>query len=204
MEQITVNNGSGWKNFLIILLAGAFIWALLRSGCNQTIPALPVVTSPKILIREVEMNESRFKKTQDSIQQVNVKLQKDNAGLTTQIKQLKANARLMEDVIDNLPAGADTTVQQYISNCNEKDSLYDALSENYIHQLSNQTYLLQAKDSLYSKLRISFDTLASQQQRLIDYSNGLRRQAKKQKAGAIFWKVAAIAGGVYILKSSIK
>jgi len=196
-----------WRNYIIILLAGAIAVLILRSSCNSPLPPAPVVIPVKEQVKQVEKNEEAGKKVIDSLQKILTIQAQTSSQLKQKLSQAQLTARQMEDIINNWPKDSTEPcppIQDYITNSRERDTICNRLIASHEKQLSLKDAMLAQKDTLYSQLRSSFNTAMDQQTILADYNSQLKKQLRRKKLGNIIWKGAAVAAVLFILKTAIK
>lgn len=202
---------------------GALVLFFFMQTCNKSVPAVPVKQKDlDQVVRNVTDRETNIQPA------INKDLNKAAAAerradslqarvdvLTRQRNQAQANVHLQEQVINSLPAVPDTACREAAREYMIRADLSEAIADSIIGlqgrqleakdtAIAAQRRVITAKDSLYRGLRIDFDTMAVRQKRLIHYSEAIKKQAKKQKAGALIWKGIAAALGGLLLYQNLK
>jgi hypothetical protein len=108
----------------------------------------------------------------------------ENLKLTTEVALLirKQKPRKVEPLIDDSYDSLINTVEHLMLSNAEKDSLYEAATDNLIAQIANKDSTIALKDEQYMSLKSTFGKSLHNQQSLIDENKLLGKQLKKQKA----------------------
>lgn len=175
----------------------------------------PVFVNPAVMQQAAAGREAAYVHLVDSLAALNRQL---SAKVTTTKKTLSAvrqqNKALQEqvyDIMSDYSSTTDTTeqlahcdslqmtVQELIMADKEKDSLYEDLTESLSHQVTIKDSVIMAQHDLYRELSTSFDSLALQQQPLLEQNIQLQQVIKKQrKKGKWLSTGALILGGIAV------
>lgn len=217
--NITVNEKPKSKfNWKFWLVAAILLVVLVRGiTCNWPAAKKPDIVPVKVEQKKIAAAEKTMDRVIDSLQNridsiagAVAKRDAQVQDLKSRLKQSQANARLMETEINKGPAEVDNLVNDYVGNSRARDSLCNEVIAGQEVQIVAKDSIITAKDQqikardlFTSQIRSSFDVVASNQEKQADYIKNLNRQLRNKKVGATIWKGAAVAAGLYILKTII-
>lgn len=194
-----------FATILAILLFGAIV---LPDRCTK--PQEPViVTKTKEVIKEVQADTTRFKKSIDSLTKNEQKLK---VSLTESKKKLHNANAMMQDFLDNSTVIIDSSskdeLKLMVANLtmviNAQDSACNEVIAGQDSIIMNQAEQLFYKDSLAASFERAFNQVVINNQAKEKYIKQLKKQVKQKKFGNVVWKIAAGAAGVVILKNALK
>lgn len=203
------------KNFFLVLGAGILI-ALILFTCNCKKTVKPAAVIPvKEQLKKVEKNETDYQLKADSMAIVINKITEDRKELRSKLKASQEQTKrlgeiLLKPVINSTPGTIDEhqepeqATKDLVESARLSDSLCNQTITNLESQITGQNKLAGLKDSLYFQLRQSFNIAIDQQQLLTTNNRYLAKKVRNKKIQTFFWKAAAVAGGVFILKTAIK
>lgn len=116
----------------------------------------------------------------------------ENLKLSTEVTLLvrKQKQQQAEPLIDSSCDSLVTTIEHLMLSNAEKDSLYEAATDNLAAQVANKDSTIALKDEQYVSLKSTFDKSLHNQQILLDENKVLGKQLRKQ---TIKSKVISIA-----------
>ncbi len=210
-----------WKNILIVLLAGAVIYLLFfGKSCRNEPVGKPDIIPTKEIVHPVVIREITSKTLVDSFSKIEASLRKSIQAIRYEYATLALKEISIQDsmggTVDLLPETEDdneyeagskqvlnSQLEQLKTTSKGKDILFDNTVLGYESALAIKDTVIKIKDSTYAFLRQSFNLSIDQNDKLISYSNDLNKQLKSKKRANVFWKVVAIAAGVFILKEKL-
>ena len=191
-------------SFLTVIALALFAFILLFTGnCNK--PVKPIIAPVKQQVEVVKKKESVITAKVDSTQLIVKALQDDKKKLQQSLKFYQSeNKRLggLAVLVDTIYQSQE--VNDLVDNNAIADSICNETIVNLETTIGKQVEIITLKDSMYSTLRTAFNSSIDQQKLWSDYARKLERKAKWTGVKKFGWKAAAIAGGLFILKSSIK
>jgi len=177
---------------------------LLFSGnCNKV--EKPVIIPIKQQVEVVKKKESIITAKVDSTQLIVQKLQSEKSKLLQSLKYYQSeNKRLggLAVLVDTIYQ--EKVITDFADNVATGDSICSATISILENVVDKQTEIIALKDSMYLTLRTAFNSSIDQQKLWSDYTRKLERKVKWTQAGRFGWKAAAVAGGLFILKSVVK
>jgi len=189
----------------LALIGFALVAVILLFSGNCSKVEKPVIIPVKQQVEVVKKKESIITAKVDSTQLIVQKLQSEKSKLLQSLKYYQSeNKRL-----GGLALQIDTIYQpQEITDLVDNTVIADSICNEVVYNLektvNKQAEIITLKDSMYSTLRTAFNSSIDQQKLWSDYTRKLERKIKWTQAGRFGWKAAAVAGGLFILKSVVK
>lgn len=204
------------KSFLITLVLGVIISFFIFKGCSKHSAVPPVITAPAKLVKIVTISENNTAVKVDSLQLLLKDVDKHVAWLNlNQNAADRTIASLREKIAgmakkppaeNNYEAGKEDLFFE-IENLNAANDQRDSLCDATVFTLQKsgiiKDSIIELKNNLYANLRRSFDTAIDNNYKLIEFTKVQKKEIRNCKVGALFWKVAAIGAGVFIVKQSL-
>jgi len=176
---------------------------VFSGNCNKV--EKPVIIPVKTQVEAVKKKEYIITAKVDSTQSIVKELQTEKKKLLQSLKFYQSeNKRLggLATLVDTIYRTKE--VSDLVDNNVITDSVCNETIANLEITIDKQGEIIVLKDSLYTTLKTAFNKSIDQQKLWSDYSRKLEKKVKWTQAGKFGWKVAAVAGGLFILKSVVK
>jgi len=189
----------------LALIGFALVAVILLFSRNCSKVEKPIIIPVKQQVEVVKKKESIIIPKVDSAKLIVQKLQLEKLKLLQSLKYYQGeNKRL-----GGLALQIDTIYQpQQINDLVDNTAIADSICNQVVSNLeitvNKQAEIITLKDSMYLTLRTAFNSSVDQQKLWSDYTRKLERKVKWTQAGRFGWKAAAVAGGLFILKSVVK
>jgi len=188
----------------LAMIGFALVAIILLFSGNCSKVEKPVIIPVKTQVEVVKKKESIITAKVDSTQLIMQKLQSEKSKLLQSLKYYQSENKRLGGLalqIDTIYQPQEITDLVY--NTVIADSICNEVVSNLEITVNKQAEIITLKDSMYVTLRTAFNSSIDQQQLLSDYTRKLERKVKWTQAGRFGWKAAAVAGGLFILKSVV-
>jgi hypothetical protein len=201
-------------NRIIFLVLGLImgIGGTIFFGSDNSHKSIYATTlqSPADLKNSSVAIETHFQSKVDSLMQTNNTLAHKVGNTKSELQKAKQDNKVLLELVDTLIAHANSTtdtatkladcdslsstVQDFISSTNTRDSLYADLTTALQAQVSNKDSVISTQAEQYNCIKLSFDKSLAQQDFLLGQNLMLDKQLKKFKI-----KNKLLSAGVFIL-----
>jgi len=189
----------------LALIGFALVAVILLFSGNCSKVEKPVIIPVKQQVEVIKKKESTIIPKVDSAKLIVQKLQSEKSKLLQSLKHYQSeNKRLGGLALQIDTIYKDRAVSDLVDNTAASDSLCNETIANLETTVNKQAEIITLKDSMYLTLRTAFNSSVDQQKLWSDYTRKLERKVKWTQAGRFGWKAAAVAGGLFILKSVVK
>jgi len=210
MLQLKKLYDENWKFFAWVLAATIAILLLFNGNCSKV--DKPVIIPVTDQVKTVDRVEDKINLAIDSIILETGNIQKSIAPVQVALKKSQAKTKAIVDVVKETPATVNDSSDYFNwknavnigESATKSDSLANIIIDSLNKVISNKDKIIKLKTDLNDSLKLAFEISIDQQKLLTAYSKKLERKVKWTQAGKWGWKAAAVAGGLFILKSTIK